>query len=538
MATQTWTDPDTGYTYELIPDAPEAPEPPKTWTDPKSGATYEVIPDTPVPAQKPVVKAPPAPTLEQQAGMTNISKGDPSENQRTFDTQETLKKVAMVRALAGNKAVDPLKAKKMVEDRFGNGESVDWYVDAIRKGYKGPINLYTPEAPGQTVEGTPETPTAAETVLGPLADTARGAKEGFERTGPNILRAGARLLSELGAIDPSVAEDLDKIDQLGRADYGDLYVDPNGTSRDVGNLLGSAVAESPLNELKIGGAGKIGELLDTAAQGAIGNVLYEGGKNPVENASVGALGGAALHGVIGVALSPLAKEEFGNAASRYVDTSHLGKIKEQIDYTVEGWAGAPEFRVVEKNKNLSKTQRAQMKADGVENLKDVQAYVAKDGRVHVLAQNIKDPSDIPGIVYHEVLGHSGLAKAFSDDLDGLMDKIYESNWSIRKQTDKYIEQNPSVYKNVDQRARATEETLAEMSEKGKVDLTAWESVKDVVRNYGRELGLDLRYTDADVKAILKRAHSSITDDAGTMAPSGNRYIKAYHGSTKDFEKLD
>lgn len=530
---QTWIDPDTGYEYEIAPDdSKSASAEMTTWVDPETGYEYEIAPIAPE-APK-VVEAP-------QAGMTNISRGDPLENQRTINEVETQKKLTMIRSLASNKAVDPMSARKMVEEKFGNGEGVDWYVSALRKGYKGPINLYTPEAPGLTVEGQPEEKTTAETVLGPLADIARGAKEGFERTGPNIIRTGARGLAEIGLLDPSVVEDLDEIDQLGKADYGDLYVDPNGLGRDVGNFAGAFAAEMPLNELKpFTGSGKVGELLDTALQGAVGNILYEGGEDPLQNAAVGAVGGAALHGVLGSALAPLSKEGFGNQARRFVDTSHTGKIKEQIDYVTEGWADTPEFRVEEKNKNLSTAQRKQMIDDGIPNIKDVRAYVAKDGRVHVLAQNIKNPSEIPAIVYHEVLGHSGMAKAFRDDLSRLLDDVYETNWAVRKQADDYIANNKSVYRGADQRDRATEEALAEMSENGRIDLNTWESVKNTVRNYGRELGLDLRYTDNDVKAILKRSHDAVIDGTGEVgAVTGNRYIKGYHGSPqKDITQFD
>lgn len=65
---QTWTDPNTGDVYELIPDAPEA-QAPKTWTDPKTGDTYELIPDNETAASP----APKARTLEAPAEQTVAS---------------------------------------------------------------------------------------------------------------------------------------------------------------------------------------------------------------------------------------------------------------------------------------------------------------------------------------------------------------------------------------------------------------------------------------------------------------------------------
>lgn len=64
---QTWTDPNTGDVYELIPDAPEA-QAPKTWTDPKTGDTYELIPDNETAAPTPKAR-----TLEAPAEQTVAS---------------------------------------------------------------------------------------------------------------------------------------------------------------------------------------------------------------------------------------------------------------------------------------------------------------------------------------------------------------------------------------------------------------------------------------------------------------------------------
>lgn len=315
---QTWTDPATGDIYDLVPDTPKV----KTWTDPKTGDIYDLVPDKPAKTEPPKYDGPhyiSRDRVKYDDGTNNLAEDERFEDPAVAKAKEVHQQALYTLANQGMPFEDVWKSLNDLPDTLKpspNAKPVfQEYYNRYRKGSQESIRWENPVADGPEIEvqGKPEELTTAQKVLGPLADTYSGAVEQFNRTGSNLLLTGAR---GLNAVSNKILSDeelskLDAIDRMGQAEYGDQMVDPNGFGRIAGNLIGGALAEAPLMEVApFAKMGKAGELIDTAIQGGLGNVIAMGGRDPVENASIGALAGAALHAGIGSLAAPLSKIDF------------------------------------------------------------------------------------------------------------------------------------------------------------------------------------------------------------------------------------
>ena len=151
------------------------------------------------------------------------------------------------------------------------------------------------------------------------------------------------------------------------------------------------------------------------------------------------------------------------------------------------------------------------------------ATFRKGNDVYIVADQHTTPSEVKATVFHEALGHSGLQKYFGDTLSAKLQDIYNSNSAIKTLTDTWLESNPDAYSTARNRtARAIEEVLAERSEGGTPQLPvirrALATLKGFLRGFASRFGMKVGYSDADVQAILARAHGNIRKGAATRAP--------------------
>lgn len=211
------------------------------------------------------------------------------------------------------------------------------------------------------------------------------------------------------------------------------------------------------------------------------------------------------------------------------------QVINRVNQLTEGWTNAPEIEV---HTNFNDLPGIDSGAIGV---------TTPEGKVLLNVENIAreakatgvSPEDmIAAVTFHESLGHHGLTQKFGDELDNLLDRLYTSSPSIQRQVDEWMENNAdSIGNELTPHIRATEEVLAEMSEKGKIDPTLMERLRAWVRNTGRKMGLDLNFNDNEVKVILGMAHNAATNGkARDVAANGYRYArKRTLESFKDFD---
>lgn len=138
------------------------------------------------------------------------------------------------------------------------------------------------------------------------------------------------------------------------------------------------------------------------------------------------------------------------------------------------------------------------------------------GTLYFIADNMASPDEAIGALFHEGLAHFGLFEAFSRQLDNILSAIYNANDTIRELADAYLAKYPQAYSATQytpeqQRARATEEILASMSERGRYeDVKLFDQLKALFKAFLNRMGMtSVKLTDEDVASILTIAHDRV-----------------------------
>lgn len=271
------------------------------------------------------------------------------------------------------------------------------------------------------------------------------------------------------------------------------------------------------------------------ARRALGQAAIQGGANaayqaadvyqgvadeydPLQTATAAALGGAAEAGLglIGQKYREFRRPE-DNIAPKDVAKviPSTAQAADQIRATIEGWQNAPKFTI---SKNFDHLPDVDKDAIGV--------FDTDTGKVRINMSQIDSPETLSAVVYHEALGHHGLQQKFGDELDKVLDDLYYwSDGSFRQSVDDWMTANPGAYADdPNPLGRAAEEVLAEMSQDGKIDRAILDRLKDFVKNFARDLGFDLKYSDREVRSILGMAHDAVVKGNGRdVIGNGFRY---------------
>jgi hypothetical protein len=205
-----------------------------------------------------------------------------------------------------------------------------------------------------------------------------------------------------------------------------------------------------------------------------------------------------------------------------------------------GWKG-PEIQTVQAIDDLPESVRAQVHADQAHSAKGL---MAPDGKMYLIADNLRDMADVRATVYHEALGHAGLWKTFGSRLDGVLGDIYRTNRDIRTAADDWMSDNPAMYHgDAARQARAVEEVLARMAERnqpaGSMGYGLRQAVTRLVslmRSFGRQIGLVHTYSNADVARILQQAAERGSAGGDTTPPSGRQSYRAAVPTRDDVAK--
>jgi hypothetical protein len=201
-------------------------------------------------------------------------------------------------------------------------------------------------------------------------------------------------------------------------------------------------------------------------------------------------------------------------------------IVDNINRTTEGWTNAPDFEVHESFRDI----------DGVDN--DAIGVMTGDGKVLINATNVIAEAKARGttpetivnaVTFHEALGHYGLAQKFGNELETVLDIFYNNSSStFRDKVDRWLADNPNEYKNSPNRVnRAAEEVLAEMSEQGRIPVTFLNKLTSRIKNFGRDMGLTIKFSKPEIETILGMAHNAVISGRGRdVRGNGFRYMNA------------
>lgn len=215
-----------------------------------------------------------------------------------------------------------------------------------------------------------------------------------------------------------------------------------------------------------------------------------------------------------------------------------------VNEEVGSWKNAPDF-VVHESPDAATVPQTMRGRD------IFGAYDKDSGQVHIFADRLVDANDARAVVFHEALGHAGLAYKYQDDLDGLLLNLYErGSGDFKGAVDDWRRNNPDAYDNIydpnnppvkaadaeaakrRRRAAEIEEVLAETSEQGPISPKVYDLLGKKLRDFGRKIGMDhLEYNAKEIRTILGMGHSNIIEGKDRATGLGGvRYIYAGLGS--------
>jgi hypothetical protein len=194
-------------------------------------------------------------------------------------------------------------------------------------------------------------------------------------------------------------------------------------------------------------------------------------------------------------------------------------VQDAITPLLRTMRNAPKVRVVQSISNVAGTK---MPANA--------RGIYKDGFVHLVADNIKDAKTAQFVYLHEVAGHHGLRGLFGDSLNPILDKIYDTNDRVRQ----LAAEQMSKYGY--DRTLATEEALADLAGSGEAHkLAGWKMLVAAVRNALRKIGVDIEFSDEDVRALLAASRKfaergEVTGGAGDLKAAFSQKAPVFYSA--------
>lgn len=185
----------------------------------------------------------------------------------------------------------------------------------------------------------------------------------------------------------------------------------------------------------------------------------------------------------------------------------------RVDELTKDWKNRPEFEVHESFDNLPDVDP------------DAIGVIMPDGKVAINMKKVGGIEALTAVTFHEGLGHHGLTQKFGDELDDILDNMYVNSRKFQSDVDEWMKKNPDAYaEDVNPTARAAEEVLAEMSEGGKLSPTLMNKFRNWLKEVGRGMGMDLKFSNREVKTILGMAHNAtVNGKSRDVAGNGFRY---------------
>lgn len=202
----------------------------------------------------------------------------------------------------------------------------------------------------------------------------------------------------------------------------------------------------------------------------------------------------------------------------------LADMRNVVRAIVSRWNADVDVKMVQSVDDLPSTVRAEMEKDG-----RLDAYGFLRGNdVYLIADNMDSLEDIAPTLFHEVLGHYGLRRAFREGLDDILNDLYRTNDKVRTATDAWMKdaENAGLYSgDEDPLARAVEEVLANASEDGPLSASKFDRLVRYVREAIRKMfGFDLAVSNRELRTILAMAHEqAIAGDSNAVGSSSNLY---------------
>lgn len=186
-------------------------------------------------------------------------------------------------------------------------------------------------------------------------------------------------------------------------------------------------------------------------------------------------------------------------------------VEDHTNALMDGWKNKPQIEVVPDPSHIQDPeQRARAMSQDTDPNNPALGLYGSDGVTRIFSDRANTPDLVNAAAYHENLGHFGLAEQFGDKLESTMTTLADRNvGQFGKDVQAKMDENPGMSK-----ALAAEETMAEKSQDGPLKPAFKDAVVATLRGFGRKMGLDLAYSDAEIQHILAMAHDSVVNGNG------------------------
>ena len=216
-------------------------------------------------------------------------------------------------------------------------------------------------------------------------------------------------------------------------------------------------------------------------------------------------------GDTGLRLSWTEQRLFGGKPETSGITLSKDTAQQIADEATANWKNRPKIEI---------HQDASTLPESVRDVNPKGAYDASTGIVHLVAGR-NTASSLRATLFHESLGHYGLRQKFGDEYNAILGDLYDNGGpALRKAADAWLKaygggkfyegRTPQEMQRI-----AVDEVMAKLSEKGAIQmpgisgainrLIAW------VRDFGRRMGMPIKYSENDVRNILRAMHAGVTE---------------------------
>lgn len=159
------------------------------------------------------------------------------------------------------------------------------------------------------------------------------------------------------------------------------------------------------------------------------------------------------------------------------------------------------------------------------------AYDPKTGTVHLFADAIKTPKRALEVLTHEVVGHHGVEGVLGKEFPKLVSDIAAMRENGSKAMRDIFKEVESRYPDASPETFASE-AMAVMSEKG-INNSVMDRVLAAVRKFVRGLGIDLKFSDHELRQMLVAADRRVKVGSPTSRAGAAEFSKRAGAASED-----
>jgi len=187
--------------------------------------------------------------------------------------------------------------------------------------------------------------------------------------------------------------------------------------------------------------------------------------------------------------------------------SRIGMADTNV-YVVANPAALPVEVATEQSRDLSQGGRLRPISEMVD--EGTNAMASDNGSVAIFADRVKTKEDAVALLFHEVLGHRGMAAMFGQDRAKAIMDLYENSPALKEMHEQWmVAVGPEAMEFYGQMPLwvQVEEAIAVKAESGPIRVSYLQRMKQVIRKYARLLRLKSKaISDNELTAILAEAH--------------------------------